>query len=45
MTPDVALELFQCKYADANVRKLAVTTLEKGLPDEGLFQVCSPVLH
>ncbi|KAG7162944.1 Phosphatidylinositol 45-bisphosphate 3-kinase catalytic subunit alpha isoform-like [Homarus americanus] len=36
--PETALELLQCKYADPTVRRHAVKSLDKALPDEGLFQ-------
>nr|ADE44090.1 phosphoinositide 3-kinase isoform a [Panulirus argus] len=38
VSPDTALELLQCKYPDPTVRKHAVKSLDRGLPDEGLFQ-------
>ncbi|XP_042869031.1 phosphatidylinositol 4,5-bisphosphate 3-kinase catalytic subunit alpha isoform-like [Penaeus japonicus] len=38
VSPEVALELLQCKYVDPTVRKHAVKSLDKGLPDERLSQ-------
>ncbi|XP_066972398.1 phosphatidylinositol 4,5-bisphosphate 3-kinase catalytic subunit alpha isoform-like [Macrobrachium rosenbergii] len=38
VSPEIALELLQCKFADPVVRQHAVRSLDKGLPDEMLFQ-------
>ncbi|KAK7077599.1 Phosphatidylinositol 4,5-bisphosphate 3-kinase catalytic subunit alpha isoform, partial [Halocaridina rubra] len=38
LSPMTALELLQCKFPDPIVRQHAVRSLDKGLPDEMLFQ-------
>ncbi|XP_069182358.1 phosphatidylinositol 4,5-bisphosphate 3-kinase catalytic subunit alpha isoform isoform X2 [Procambarus clarkii] len=38
VSPEIALELLQCKYVDPTTRMHAVKSLDKSLPDEGLFQ-------